>query len=355
MKKAGVGFSLALIFVLLFFLASNVGEMLEWQNYIIVAIQGACAVASAITLVAGMTALSSYINQVREASDSKNNLYGESWNTKMTTFMETVIKADEEFSKRLNTRVTQYVEYQQKSLQEMNDYVMRFTKDINKSVSNFYDNNILQLQKVSDTLERTTATVSENQVEVQRGVQTITAKVQEVITFISGNNDKFFKTFEDLNKKMYESIEEKEIKWKSDMQYTIVQSHQSFTSAANDSHVRLISVVESMTKLFDSYIEEFEIKLSENLQKVTDQSSNTFKETIENLSAENTKIREHLADEYSVYVKSVSDSLDEVRVLVSNLSDMQEQVLGQFNEHQRELEQMNRQDITLLKELFATE
>lgn len=355
MKKAGVGFSFALIFVLLFFLASNVGEMLELKNYIIVSIQGACAVASAITLVASMNMLSAYIYQSREANENKNSLYGESWNTKITTFMETVIKADEEFSKRLNTRVSQFVEYQQKSLQEMNEYTVRFTKEMNKAVSSFYDNNILQLQKVSDTLERTTTKVSENQIEVQRGVQTITAKVHEVITFISGNNDKFFETFEELNKKMYDSFEEKEIKWKSDMQYTIVQSHQSFTSAANDSHVRLISVIESMTKLFDSYIEDFEIKMSDNLQKVNEQSTGIFKETVEHLNTENTKIRETFADEYSVYVKSVSDALDEVRVLVSGLSDMQERILGQFNENQRELQQMNRQDIALLKELFVSE
>jgi hypothetical protein len=355
MKKAGIGFSLTVVFFLLFFLANPVGVEFKLSEYAIFGIQGACAVAAAICLAASVSALAKHFDTLNEQNDSKNILYGESWNTKVTAFMNEMIKSNDEFTRKINSSVAASVETQQKSMAEMTDNVNRFVKETNKTVTNFYDNNMLELQKVSDDQERAMQQMIQNQNKLQGSIDDVTHKIAETIDFVGKNNNRFFADFVEMNKKSSEAFEEKELKWKSDLQYTIVQAHQAFTTAANDSNVRLISVIESLTKLFDSYIEEFEIKITENLAATTAKTTALFEEGTNKLNEQNVKANENLANQYSIYLKSISDSVDELRLLIGNLGDIQERVLIGLDDKQRELEQMNRADIALLKELLAND
>ncbi|GHU53370.1 hypothetical protein FACS1894132_05330 [Clostridia bacterium] len=355
MKKAGIGFSLSVIFILLFFMASPVGKEFELIQYAVFGIQGACAIATAICLTAAMSSLANYFENINEQSDNKNILYGESWNTKVTTFMNEMIKSNDDFTRKVNESVSSSVEAQQKAATDLSENVNRFVKETNKTVSNFYDNNMLELQKVSDNQERSMQTLIENQNKLQGSLQDVTKKINETIEFVGKNNTQFFDAFVEMNKKTQEAFEEKELKWKSDMQFTIVQAHQAFTTSANDSHVRLISVVESLTKLFDSYIEEFELKICENLSSTTSKTVELFEQGTERLNTENVKVNENLALHYNTYLKTISDSVEEVRLLIGTLGDIQERVLIGLDEKQRELEQMNRADISLLKEILSTE
>jgi hypothetical protein len=353
MKKAGVGFSLTIVFIMLFFLASPVGKEFELLQYAVFGIQAACVIAAAICMAVAIAALSNHLDGVNEQVDSKNILYGESWNTKVTTFMNEMIKSNDDFTKKINDAVASYVSVQDKSVSTMTENVNRFVKETNKTVTNFYDNNMLELQKVADNQERSMQVLIDNQNKLQGALQDVTKKINETIEFVGKNNSQFFESFVEMNKKSQESFDEKELKWKSDMQYTIVQAHQSFTTSANDSHVRLISVVESLTKLFDSYIEEFELKIAENLTTTTAKTTELFEQGTNRLNDENAKITENLSTQYNTYLKSISESVEELRLLIGNLGDIQEKVLIGLDSKQRELEQLNRADIALLKEILA--
>jgi hypothetical protein len=60
MKKAGIGFSLSLVFTLLFFLADRIGNTFDLMQSAILAIQGACALAAGLTLIAAVSSLMNY-------------------------------------------------------------------------------------------------------------------------------------------------------------------------------------------------------------------------------------------------------------------------------------------------------